>query len=95
MINAQLNNILNSTRLITLDDLETFKNKNYASGRPIQVGDKLLLGLINDGLKDENSKKPELKIKLITFHIEELGVLYKIDERDNRENELVIMLKLI
>lgn len=58
---------------LSAEVLDKLKNKNYSSGRPLQVGDVVLFGLIReyDG--------EDVNVKEITFNEDEIGVLYEED----------------
>ena len=79
---------------ITEEILAKLKIKNYSSGRPINVGDIVLYGLLveDDDKPVElanyatftnlpegavNPPTTQLKLTLLTFHIDELNKLYK------------------
>lgn len=82
---------------ITSEMLEALKNKNFHSGRPINVGDTIFFGMLqeppeleplnyafSEAPMERNAQEsiPELKITLITFHYDEINRLYKsIDNR--------------
>lgn len=65
---------MRDNKMLSYEILSQLKDKNYASGRPKQVGETVLFGMI----KEEDSDG-ETFLKLITFHEEEVGTLYGED----------------
>jgi hypothetical protein len=65
---------LRDNKMISYEILSQLKDKGYFSGRPKQIGDTILFGMLKE--EDENG---ELLIRLITFHEEEIGILYEED----------------
>ena len=77
---------LKDNKTISYEILSQLKDKGYYSGRAKQIGDTVLFGMLKE--EDEDG---ELSIKLVTFHEEELGVLYEEDSmfyRPNKANKL-------
>jgi hypothetical protein len=65
---------LRDNKMISYEILSQLKGKRYFSGRPKQIGDTVLFGMLKE--EDENG---ELLIRLVTFHEEEIGTLYEED----------------
>ena len=59
-------------KTLSYEILSQLKDKGYFSGRAKQIGDTVLFGM----LKEEN-EEGELGLRLITFHEEEIGILYE------------------
>ena len=66
---------LKDNRVLSYELLSQLENKNYFSGRGKQIGDTILFGM----LKREN-EEGESYFTLVTFHKEEVGVLYEEDD---------------
>ena len=77
---------LKDNKMLSYEILSQLKDKGYFSGRGKQIGETVLFGM----LKEEN-EEGELNLRLVTFHEEELGVLYEEDSmfyRPNKANKL-------
>lgn len=66
---------LKDNKTLSYEFLSQLKDKNYFSGRGKQIGDTVLFGMLR-----HESEEGELPLSLITFHEDELGVLYEEDE---------------
>jgi hypothetical protein len=66
---------LRDNRVLSYELLSELEHKNYFSGRGKQIGDTILFGM----LKREN-EEGESYFTLVTFHKEEIGVLYEEDD---------------
>lgn len=69
---------LRENKTMSHEILTNLKDKNYFSGRNKQLGDTVLFGLLKEDSEDEKDEG-EIKVRLITFHEEEIGVLYEED----------------
>ena len=67
---------LRDNKTISYELLSQLKDKGYFSGRPKQIGDTVLFGM----LREEEGDEGESTIKLITFHEDEIGELYEEDK---------------
>lgn len=77
---------------LTQERIDSLMSTHYTSGRKIEVGDKMLFALIK-----EESKITDEEIKLISFHIDEIGVLYELDKvynERNTNNKLIYLTKI-
>ena len=77
---------LKDNKMLSYEILSQLKEKGYFSGRGKQIGDTVLFGMLK-----EESEEGELNLRLVTFHEEELGVLYEEDSvfyRPNKANKL-------
>ena len=77
---------LRDNKTISYEILSQLKNKGYFSGRPKQIGDTVLFGMLKEESEDGQST-----LNLITFHEEEIGTLYEEDSmfyRPNKVNKL-------
>ena len=63
---------LRENKLLSYEILSQLKDKNYFSGRSKEIGDTVLFGMLT--VEDYNGNP-----KLITFHQEEIDVLYEED----------------
>jgi hypothetical protein len=78
---------LRDNKTISYELLSQLKDKGYFSGRPKQIGDTVLFGM----LREEEGDEGESTIKLITFHEDEIGELYEEDNifyNRNKTNKL-------
>jgi hypothetical protein len=78
---------LRDNKTISYELLSQLKDKGYFSGRPKQIGDTVLFGM----LREEEGDEGESIIKLITFHEDEIGELYEEDKifyNQNKTNKL-------
>ena len=64
---------LRDNKVLSYEILSQLKDKNYFSGRSKEIGDTVLFGMLDEAYVNEQ----EVSIRLITFHEEELGVLYE------------------
>jgi hypothetical protein len=62
---------LKDNKMLSYEILSQLKDKEYASGRPKQVGDTVLFGMV------EIEEQGEKSLRLITFHEEEIDVIYE------------------
>jgi len=74
---------LRDNKTLSYEFLSQLKDKNYFSGRSKQIGDTVLFGMLR-----EDSKEGELPISLITFHEDEVGVLYEEDSIFYNQNKI-------
>jgi hypothetical protein len=80
---------LRENKTISYELLSQLKDKGYFSGRPKQIGDTILFGMLREGGNEGN--EGESTIKLITFHEDEIGELYEEDKifyNRNKTNKL-------
>ncbi len=62
-------------KVLSYELLSELENKNYFSGRGKQIGDTILFGMLKDETEDG-----EIYFTLVTFHKEEIGVVYEEDD---------------
>jgi hypothetical protein len=62
---------LRDNKMLSYEILSQLKDKGYASGRPKQIGDTVLFGMV------EIEEQGEKSLRLITFHEEEIDVIYE------------------
>jgi hypothetical protein len=65
---------LRDNKVLSYELLSELENKNYFSGRGKQIGDTILFGMLKDETEDG-----EIYFTLVTFHKEEIGVVYEED----------------
>lgn len=82
---------LKDNKVLSYEILSNLNDKTYFSGRDKQVGDTVLFGMLNGGSIDEK----EVEIRLVTFHEEELGVLYEEDKMFYDKGNKTSMLPII
>ncbi len=83
---------LKDNKILTFDVLNILKDKFYFSGRPKQVGETVLFGMLEQIDEDDISE-----LNLITLHEDELGVLYEKNEKyygGVKPNKLPILKKI-
>jgi len=66
---------LRDNRVLSHELLSELEHKNYFSGRGKQIGDTILFGMLT-----RENEKGESYFTLVTFHKEEIGVLYEEDD---------------
>jgi len=64
---------LKDNKTLSYEFLSQLKDKNYFSGRGKQIGDTVLFGMLREESKESDT------LSLITFHEDEVGVLYEED----------------
>lgn len=69
-------------KTLSYEILSQLKNKNYFSGKPKQIGDTVLFGMLK-----EVSENGDTTLSLITFHEEEIGELYEEDKEFYNRNK--------
>ena len=77
---------LKDNKTLSYEFLSQLKDKNYFSGRGKEIGDTVLFGMLKR--EDENG---QLNLSLITFHEDEVGILYEEDSffyKGPKENKL-------
>ncbi len=72
--------------LITEENIEDFEPKEYYSGNPIKINEKLLLCTLQ---KEDNS------LEIIRVRDSELGKKYKVIERNEEEIYYFLRVKLV
>jgi hypothetical protein len=69
-------------KILSYDILNLLKDKNYFSGRSKQIGDTVLFGMLREESKESDT------LSLITFHEDEVGVLYEEDSVFYNQNKI-------
>lgn len=83
---------LRDNKMLSYEILSQLKDKGYHSGRGKQIGETVLFGLL-----DEESEDGESGFRLVTFHEEEIGVLYEEDKEvynRNKTNKLPVIKRI-
>ena len=78
---------LRDNKMLSYEILSQLKDKGYFSGRAKQIGDSVLFGMLEEGADEEGV----LTSRLITFHEEEINVLYEENGKmynRNKKNKL-------
>ena len=73
---------LRDNKIVSLELLTELQNKNYFSGRIKKVGDTILFGMFRYEAEDGDT------LSLITFHEDEIGVLYEEDSIFYNQNKI-------
>jgi hypothetical protein len=73
---------LRDNKMLSYEILSQLKDKGYFSGRAKQIGETVLFAMLKDEREDG-----ELGLRLITFHEEEIGVLYEEDSSFYNRNK--------
>lgn len=83
---------LKDNKILSYELLTNSKQKNYFSGRGKQVGDTILFGMLK-----EEGDDGQLNLRLVTFHEDEIGVLYEEDAvwYGRQKSNTLPMIKLI
>ena len=83
---------LRDNKMLSYEILSQLKDKGYFSGRAKQIGDTVLFGMLK-----EESEEGELNLRLITFHEEEIDVLYEenIELYNGQKSNKLPMIKKI
>ena len=79
-------------KTLSYEILSQLKDKGYFSGRAKQIGDTVLFGMLK-----EESEDGELGLRLITFHEEEIGILYEENNElynQQKSNKLPMIKKI-
>jgi hypothetical protein len=74
---------LRDNKMLSYEILSQLKDKTYFSGRSKQIGDSVLFGMIDEGTNEEGI----VSSRLITFHEEEINVLYEEDSSKYNRNK--------
>ena len=74
---------LRDNKMLSYEILSQLKDKGYFSGKAKQIGDSVLFGMLEEGT-DENGI---LTSRLITFHEEEIDVLYEENSKMYNRNK--------
>jgi hypothetical protein len=74
---------LRDNKMLSYEILRQLKDKTYFSGRSKQIGDSVLFGMLDEGTNEDGV----ISIRLITFHEEEINVLYEEDSSKYNRNK--------
>ena len=74
---------LRDNKMLSYEILSQLKDKTYFSGRSKQIGDSVLFGMLDEG----TNKDGVISSRLITFHEEEINVLYEEDSSKYNRNK--------
>lgn len=77
MVPDWLYDLVKKSKPLTKEDLDKLNSLEYTSKKPIEVGDIILFGL-----NLEIITKEEIKINMIKFSPNEIGILYEKDESE-------------
>ena len=83
---------LRDNKMLSYEILSQLKDKGFFSGRPKQIGDTVLFGMMK-----EEEEDGQINLRLITFHEEEVGVLYEEDSsfyKTKKQNKLPIIKRI-
>jgi hypothetical protein len=74
---------LRDNKMLSYEILSQLKDKTYFSGRSKEIGDSVLFGMLDEGANEEGV----ISSRLITFHEEEIDVLYGEDSSKYNRNK--------
>jgi hypothetical protein len=74
---------LRDNKMLSYEILSQLKDKGYFSGRAKQIGDSVLFGILDEGTNEDGV----ISSRLITFHEEEINVLYEEDSSKYNRNK--------
>jgi hypothetical protein len=74
---------LRDNKMLSYEILSQLKDKTYFSGRSKQIGDSVLFGMLDEGTNEDGV----ISSRLITFHKEEINVLYEEDSSKYNRNK--------
>jgi hypothetical protein len=74
---------LRDNKMLSYEILSQLKEKEYFSGKSKQIGETVLFGILEEGVNEEGN----MSIRLITFHEEEINVLYEEDSSKYNRNK--------
>jgi len=83
---------LRDNKMLSYEILSQLKDKGFFSGRPKQIGDTVLFGMMK-----EEEEDGQINLRLITFHEEEVDVLYEEDSsfyKTKKQNKLPIIKRI-
>ena len=71
-------------KMLSYEILSQLKDKYYFSGRGKQIGDTVLFGMLDEGTNEDGV----ISSRLITFHEEEINVLYEENSSKYNRNKV-------
>ena len=74
---------LRDNKMLSYEILSQLKDKGYFSGRAKQIGETVLFGMLDEGTNEDGV----LSNRLITFHEEEINVLYEENSKMYNRNK--------
>jgi hypothetical protein len=74
---------LRDNKMLSYEILSQLKDKGYFSGRAKQIGETVLFGMLDEG----TNEKGVINSRLITFHEEEIDILYEEDSSKYNRNK--------
>jgi hypothetical protein len=74
---------LRDNKMLSYEILSQLKDKGYFSGRAKQIGETVLFGMLDEG----TNEKGVISSRLITFHEEEIDILYEEDSSKYNRNK--------
>ena len=74
---------LKDNKMLSYEILSQLKDKGYFSGRGKQIGDTVLFGMLDEGTNEDGV----ISSRLITFHEEEINVLYEENSSKYNRNK--------
>jgi hypothetical protein len=74
---------LRDNKMLSYEILSQLKDKGYFSGRAKQIGDSVLFGMLDE----ETNEEGVISSRIITFHEEEIDVLYEEDPSKYNRNK--------
>ena len=74
---------LKDNKMLSYEILSQLKDKGYFSGRGKQIGDTVLFGMLDEGTNEDGV----ISSRLITFHEEEINLLYEENSSKYNRNK--------
>jgi len=74
---------MRDNKMLSYEILSQLKDKGYFSGRAKQIGDSVLFGMLDE----ETNEEGVISSRIITFHEEEIDVLYEEDPSKYNRNK--------
>lgn len=74
---------LRDNKMLSYEILSQLKDKGYFSGRAKQIGETVLFAMLEEGINEDGV----LASRLITFHEEEINVLYEENSKMYNRNK--------
>jgi hypothetical protein len=76
-MNEKLQKQIDEDDPVTQEHYDALNSKTYSSGRPINIGDKLLWAIQVEQEEITESGIPDMKVRLISLHQDEYDTIYE------------------
>lgn len=96
MIPDWLFQLMKESKPITKETYDRLGDKNYSNGEPINIGDKVLFGMLMEKIKiGSKTTIPEINLKIIKFKPSHIGTLYELNNLMEKTKSKIPQLKYI